>query len=58
LSSALDALHCVDAALGDCLDEVSMVSLVEIGIPRGELGDGAIESVARSQVRSNCDSVA
>jgi hypothetical protein len=54
----LDALHCVDAALGDCLDEVSMVSLVEIGIPRGELRDGAIESVARSQVRGNCDSVA
>jgi len=54
----LDAVHCVDAALGDCFGDVSMVSLVEIGVPRGELGDGAIESVARSQVRGDCDSVA
>jgi hypothetical protein len=35
-----------------------MVPLVEIGVPRGELGDGAIESVARCQVRGNCDSIA
>jgi hypothetical protein len=34
-----------------------MVLLIEVGVPGGELGDGAIESVARSQVRGNCDSV-